>query len=222
MQPVGRHKIIDGEKWNVTDGDQTISGTGPWAIADTLDVLITVDGQTYVIGVPDVHRMELPNPSKGIKGNVMISGLTVVRRKVGGGIEQETARWSQPKENYIEPHKMEGVAGIAHSEFQFFLGWSEAAALNLMQDGVLAVIFEAWQTNTPCASCQKLIGLHLVGFAEKSNSLAIFRGSAKQIYESAPGALGRALYSAKNGSVKLDREGPAHIKNVIGVHKIIG
>jgi hypothetical protein len=216
-----RHTVVDGEKWSLTTSTSEMSGHGPWAISDTLDVRITVSGQEYVIGTPDLFALPLPQPSKGLKGNVMISGLTVVRRGGNGGIEQETVRWSEPQENYIEPHKIEGV-GIAHSEFQFFLGWSEAAAQNLMRDDVLAVIFEAYQTNTPCASCQKLIGMHLLTFAERSNKLAIFRGRARQIYESAPGKLGTALHRVGLGSLPLDRHGPAHIKEVLGLHKTIG
>lgn len=213
------HTIIEGEKWTFSPKEKvTVSGHGSWAVSNSLGVLITVDGVQHLIGAPDLHTMSLPNPSKGIKGNVMISGVTVVRRKVGGGIEQETVRWGEPQENYIEPHKFEGLSGTAHSEFQFFLGWSEMAARNLMQDGVLAVIFEAHQTNTPCASCQKLIGAHLLEFAEKSNKLAIFRGSAQQVYESAPGRLGTALHQVKIGSKTLDQPGPPHINNVIGVH----
>lgn len=191
------------------------------AVSSSLEVLVTVDGVQHVIHVPDLHTMHLPNPSKGAKGNVMISGVTVVRRKADGAIEQETVRWSKPRENYIEPHQMEGLSGTAHSEFQFFLGWSEMAAQNLMQDGVLAVIFEARQTNTPCASCQKLIGAHLVDLAERSNKLAIFRGSAQQVYESAPGRLGTALHQVKTSSRSLDRSGPAHINQVLGVHQTI-
>jgi len=74
---------------------------------------------------------------------------------------------------------------------------------------------------TPCASCQKLIGAHLVGLAERSNKLAIFRGSAQQVYESAPGRLGTALHQVKTGTKQHDRSGPAHIKDVLGVHLTI-
>ncbi|HET8684028.1 MAG TPA: hypothetical protein VFM54_19480 [Micromonosporaceae bacterium] len=219
--PTVSHALVEGESWSFVTGRTTVSGHGPWAVSSSLEVLVTVDGVQRVIQVPDVHTMQLPNPSKGVKGNVMISGVTVVRRKADGDIEQETHRWGRPQENHIEPQQMEGLSGTAHSEFQFFLGWTEMAAQNLMQDGVLAVIFEARQTNTPCASCQKLIGAHLVDLAERSDKLAIFRGSAQQVYESAPGRLGTALHQVKTGARPLDRPGPAHINEVLGVHLTI-
>ncbi|GAB3839630.1 hypothetical protein GCM10029963_07100 [Micromonospora andamanensis] len=95
---------------------------------------------------------------------------------------------------------------------------AEAAMTNLVLDSTLTVIFEAHQTNTPCASCQKLIGMHLLNIEERTGKAALFRGRARQLYESAPGRLGNALHQVRLGTKQLDAQGPAHVKDIIGLH----
>ncbi|MFI5835718.1 hypothetical protein ACIA5A_18770 [Micromonospora sp. NPDC051300] len=219
--PAAAHLILPGEAWEYQTQDHTVAGQGPWAISNTLDVRVTVDQEEHLVRAPQMYHLHLPNPSAGVAGNVMISGLTVVRRAAGGGVEQETVTWQHPRENAIEPMQMQGVAGVAHSEFQFFLGWTEAAVANLCQEGVLAVIFEAYQTNTPCASCQKLIGSHLVALEQLTGKTVLFRGRARQIYESTYGRLGAALHRVHTGLQALTTPGPPHVNRVLGVHLVV-
>ncbi|WP_204029248.1 hypothetical protein, partial [Micromonospora andamanensis] len=126
MQPnqTPRHTVIDGEKWSYEQPGVKGGGQATWAIGNSLDVLIRDNHVDYVVRAPNMYTLDLPSPKAGVKGNVMISGLTVVRRAPGGGVEQETATWQEPRENTIEPMTMEGLSGTAHSEFQFFLGWT--------------------------------------------------------------------------------------------------
>ena len=216
-----RHRTIAGEKWNLDNEGVQYSGQENWALSNSLDLLLYVGPDAYRLGTPAMHATHLPAPSKGVKGNVLYSGLTVVYRSGPAAVSEETFKWASTMD-YLEPTTFEGVQGTAHTEFQAFLGWSEMAASLLSVDSVLAVIFEAHQTNTPCASCQKLIGLHVTTLKEKFEKPVVFRGSATQIYESAPGAVGRELHRLSLGMAALDQDGPADIDKIAGLHLTIG
>ncbi|MEU8007589.1 hypothetical protein AB0B66_41070 [Catellatospora sp. NPDC049111] len=208
------HLSFTGERYEYEAGGQTHTGDSLWAVSDTLDVLLRTAPTTYyTVTAPALHRTALPG---GASGNSLLAGLTVVRR-VGGAIEQESAA----AKDTVEPHKLPGVSGVAHSEFQAFLAWVEAAAVNLNQETTLAVIIEAHQTNTPCSTCQKLIGGVMVRLAAQYDKPVIFRGSALQAYETAPGALGRMLLSVRSGTGKYDTQTPPVMNDVLGTHLMV-
>lgn len=209
------HLGFTGEKYEYEADGQTQTGDSLWAVADTLDLLLRLDGgpDHYTVTAPTLHSAALPG---GAKGNHLLAGLTVVRRN-GTTIEQESARATDT----VEPHKLAGVSGIAHSEFQAFLAWADAAATNLHQATTLAVIIEAHQTNTPCASCQKLIGGLMVRLSAQYDKPAVFRGSAQQAYETAPGALGRMLLSVRSGTGKMDTNTPPVLNDILGTHLVV-
>lgn len=211
------HRLVPMTPWQMQDDEDgsIFAGSGMWAIGNSVDLLITIDGENCLLRTPKLHEQPLPQAAQG---NMLLGGLTTVYRTDGGGIEQTTIRITQ----ILNPAMMDGVKGVAHTEFQYFLGLMGLAAELVSIPATLAVIFEVHQTNTPCATCQKLIMYNVSLFCANSGKLAAFRGTAEQVYESSAGDLGRALLAVRAGGLALDQQGPAHIANVYGVHGLVG
>jgi hypothetical protein len=205
------HTKVRGEKYEYTDDDDVYEGESVWALSDDLVAGIRFNGDLYSIPPADLHSRDVGEPASG---NFLFGGITVVSRNEGGTLSSDTTVLNIQ----IEPQQYEGFTTL-HTEPQYFLMMLPTAVEMLRLPSVLAVIIELRQTNTPCAACQKVMGANLSRIEAEIGKPIIVRGSAKRLYQSAPGKLGTALH-AGGGGYSVHQE-PANVADVHGIHKVL-
>jgi len=184
-----------------------------WSISSTLDVTLQHEGFPYLIPASSVHDVNLAAAS----GNFLRGAITFIQTSDEGVVRESLQLWP----HNIEPQQVLPDLPASHSEALLIFGHLETIITNLREPSYLGAILEIHQTNSPCASCQKVLGSVIHRVRTETRKPFIVRASAHQVYESAAGAIGRGLLRVRNRSLQLNQQHPARMEEIAGLHLVV-